>query len=233
MQTDDSFWAIWNGGSTAGAGLRSRLNITAFKFAPRPDVGAVLEAVTAGAQVMVGSFLRLTPDPWTLLMGDSTYPGQGEGYGVGSASTTGDGVIGVSSSDTSDAAVKIPSGVLGIHTGVGAGVTGSSSSGDGVAGSSISGDGVLGQGVNGVHGQSNAETGIGVLGENLNGTRSGAGGAGVTGNSVSGDGVVGQGVNGVHGRSSAIYPGSGVLGENTGSGTGVTGSSNGVCMAWE
>ena len=102
--------------------------------------------------------------------------------------------------------MKIPSGVLGIHTGVGAGVTGSSSSGDGV----------LGQGVNGVHGQSNAETGIGVLDENLNGTRSGAGGAGVTGNSVSGDGVVGQGVNGVHGRSSAIYPGSGVLGENTG-----------------
>ena len=92
--------------------------------------------------------------------------------------------------------------------------------GPAVFGSCDVGDGVLGQGsATGVHGQSAAKsgTGAGVWGENTGPTN----GIGVFGSSKSGDGVAGNGVNGVHGQGVS----SGVLGENTGAGAGVTGTS--------
>ncbi len=109
-------------------------------------------------------------------------------------------------------------GVLGQTSGTGAGVVGTStSSGDGVSGASATGDGV--------HGESNSSSGVGVNGYN------GSGGDGVYGesngsssssgvygyNSGSGDGVYGKSIG-----SSA----SGITGLNTSTGYGVYGSSS-------
>ena len=145
-QFDDSFWATGKKGGNTG--FTSASVSGGYGFVPGPDLGAWLAAVKAGIQVMVGprTFTSGGPqDPGPLLWGDSTYPGQGDGYGVGA-------VVGNSTSEE------------------GNGVTGNSTSGTGVNGNSTSGDGVLGRGINGVHDKSSAGTGSGVLGENTTGT---------------------------------------------------------------
>lgn len=97
-------------------------------------------------------------------------------------------------------------------------VTGKSYTNIGVQGQSGSpgaapvADGVLGVGQNGVHGQAYFSGGTGVLGEYM--------GPGM------GDGVLGTGPNGLHGKSPAGVGGNGVLGENSSTGTGVTGTSH-------
>jgi hypothetical protein len=121
------------------------------------------------------------------------------------------------------------------------------------------GEGVFGKGSNGVHGQSSSD-GSGVWGENtahgfgVAGSSSGIGvigglpqslgllgippsAVGVWGtvirleySSEIGDGVLGEGQNGVHGRSRSPTD-SGVWGENTNKGFGVSGSTNGFSGA--
>jgi hypothetical protein len=105
--------------------------------------------------------------------------------------------------------------INGIDDGVGYGVKGESD----VTSVTIESVGVWG----------NAPNGTGVSGSSDNGTGVAAvskAGAGVIALSNSGEGVYGQGRNGVHGRSASATD-SGVWGENTGSGWGVSGNSNG------
>lgn len=137
------------------------------------------------------------------------------------------GGFGVSgSTNAASGARGVIAGVWGSNTGAGAGVRGTSGSGDGI----------FGEGRNGVHGHSGSATDSGVWGEN-NGRGFGVsgfspGGVGVWGSTTvadtlvdDGEGVLGDGKNGVHGRSRSPSD-SGVWGENTGSGFGVSGSTN-------
>ena len=107
------------------------------------------------------------------------------------------------------------------------------------------GDGVYGRGTPGVHGVSAFAAGDGVFGEGGPGVHGRAGiadsgvwgehpglpgqagvGVGVKGTSVSGDGIYGTGAhNGVHGQTASSGD-SGVWGDNTGGGYGVSGSTN-------
>jgi hypothetical protein len=118
-----------------------------------------------------------------------------------------------------------PASILHLHE---AGVVGTSQGGVGVFGTSgdIASLGVFGSADIGVQGVSPDGTGVsghsgtghGVTGDSQTGN-------GVTGFSNSGNGVFGQGKNGVHGQSLSASD-SGVWGENTQKGYGVSGSTN-------
>lgn len=95
-ETEDSFRATGHHGESIGF-------LAADGFVAGCPIGAFLLGTDAGCQGIVGNEHLLTD--------------QGKGHGVGGSSDVGNGVIGVSSSSTSRAAVKTPSGVLGIHTG--------------------------------------------------------------------------------------------------------------------
>lgn len=177
-QIDDSYQATGESGGPIGfLNLRKHPELGIIRGAP---TGAILCATKAGLKAMVGVEGINTPT----LLDDQA----GEGYGVGGASTVGDGVIGVSSSDSSQAQVSTPSGVLGIHTGDGVGVTGVTAGGVGIFGAfgqpapapTLSGVGVLGQ--------SDITTGTGVSGVNTTPSAHHGNGAGVSGNSVGGYG---------------------------------------------
>lgn len=123
----------------------------------------------------------------------------------------------------------------------GTGVQGLSNTGNGVVGECVGAagspithpappvsDGVLGIGKNGVHGQTNVQTGYGVFGENLSNVTADNGGAGVCGTSKTGFGVHGSssGDGAADSRTLSLY--SGVYGQHTGNnGPGVFGSGNG------
>lgn len=152
QQVNDSYQATGDDGGQIGfLNLSKKHPKGTIRGAP---TGAVLYASKTGLKAMVGE----TDASSTLLDAQA-----GEGYGIGGASNISDGVIGVSSSDTSEAKFPhTPSGVFGIHTG--------------------KGDGVYGHGVNGVIGKTFDKVGSGVLGFNA------SSGPGVTGNSNTGYG---------------------------------------------
>jgi hypothetical protein len=148
-----------------------------------------------------------------------------DGEGVFATSAGGNGVHGRTGNATT-------SGVYGENTGAGPGVAGSGASGEGVFGTSGMGNGVHGRTGNGttsgVYGE-NTGAGPGVSGSSVSGI--GVQGISSTGNglfgrSVSGDAVLGTSTtgNGVHGIS-VNNVNSGVWGENTLDGPGVSGSS--------
>jgi hypothetical protein len=135
----------------------------------------------------------------TGVMGENS----GGGTGVWGHSATGDGIFGLGARNGvhGQSASAKDSGVWGENTGGGVGVAGSSVSGNGVVGTSNSPAGTT---------SDNTSTNVGVVGVSLNG-----------------DGIFGHGTrNGVHGQSASAHD-SGVWGENTSSGTGIAGSSEG------
>jgi hypothetical protein len=120
-------------------------------------------------------------------------------------------------------------GVFGEHKGGGQGVLGSSVSGTSVDARSQSGTAVNALSTSGTGISAVSSTGIAVQaisnsGTGVQGSSGPILGGGLGGGAVTGDGVVGIGKNGVHGRSASPTD-SGVWGENTGGGFGVSGSS--------
>jgi hypothetical protein len=132
------------------------------------------------------------------------------------------GVRGITLSAEADPRSLGAHGLLGEAPNAGNGVTGYANTGRGVHGTSNANDGVRGssdQGV-GVFGETNSDAYPAIQGD-------GAGAEGVLGLSNGASGVRGAGLTGVTGEGSAI-DGFGVVGRNSGGGTGVRGESDGI-----